>query len=83
MHHFEMCVSLSGSPSFVQNGSTFVKQLSLGSVQMCGVGKFPALPPLSPKLNDVPYRLSDVTKQEEQCCVSMAAGQRQCCGLQH
>ncbi|XP_046879349.1 glycogen debranching enzyme-like isoform X1 [Hypomesus transpacificus] len=59
---------------FVQNGSTFVKQLSLGSVQMCGVGKFPALPPLSPKLNDVPYRLSDVTKQEEQCCVSMAAG---------
>ncbi|KAG9351106.1 hypothetical protein JZ751_024996 [Albula glossodonta] len=32
--------------SFVQSGSTFVKLLSLGSVQMCGVGRFPALPPV-------------------------------------
>lgn len=60
--------------SFVQNGSTFVKHLSLGSVQMCGVGKFPCLPRLSPALPDVPYRLNEVTREQEQCCVSLAAG---------
>uniref|UniRef100_A0A671PH13 Glycogen debranching enzyme n=1 Tax=Sinocyclocheilus anshuiensis TaxID=1608454 RepID=A0A671PH13_9TELE len=60
--------------SFVQNGSTLVKQLALGSVQMCGVGRVPTLPPLSPELEDVPVRLNSVTKQEEQCCVSLAAG---------
>ncbi|XP_051552871.1 glycogen debranching enzyme-like isoform X1 [Myxocyprinus asiaticus] len=60
--------------SFVQNGSSFVKLLALGSVQMCGVGRLPALPPLSPTLPDVPYRINEITKQKEQCCVSMAAG---------
>ncbi|XP_027724061.1 glycogen debranching enzyme isoform X1 [Vombatus ursinus] len=60
--------------SFVQNGSTFVKHLSLGSVQLCGVGKFPCLPLLSPSLPDVPYRLNEVTREKEQCCVSLAAG---------
>ncbi|XP_052470780.1 glycogen debranching enzyme isoform X1 [Carassius gibelio] len=60
--------------SFVQNGSTFVKLLALGSVQMCAVGRFPALPPLSPALSDVPYRVSEITMQKEQCCVSLAAG---------
>ncbi|XP_030607338.1 glycogen debranching enzyme isoform X2 [Archocentrus centrarchus] len=60
--------------SFVQNGSTFVHHLALGSVQMCGVGRFPALPPLSANLDDVPYRISPITSQKEQCCVSLAAG---------
>nr|XP_060477312.1 glycogen debranching enzyme [Panthera onca] len=60
--------------SFVQNGSTFVKHLSLGSVQMCGVGKCPSLPRLSPSLMDVPYRLNEITKEKEQYCVSLAAG---------
>uniref|UniRef100_A0A673IJQ7 Glycogen debranching enzyme n=2 Tax=Sinocyclocheilus rhinocerous TaxID=307959 RepID=A0A673IJQ7_9TELE len=60
--------------SFVQNGSSFVKLLALGSVQMCAVGRFPALPPLSPALSDVPYRVSEITKQKEECCVSLAAG---------
>uniref|UniRef100_A0A8D2KBD5 Glycogen debranching enzyme n=1 Tax=Urocitellus parryii TaxID=9999 RepID=A0A8D2KBD5_UROPR len=60
--------------SFVQNGSTFVKHLSLGSVQMCGVGKFPSLPLLSPSLLDVPYRLNEITKEKQQCCASLAAG---------
>uniref|UniRef100_A0A4W6G6Q2 Glycogen debranching enzyme n=1 Tax=Lates calcarifer TaxID=8187 RepID=A0A4W6G6Q2_LATCA len=60
--------------SFVQNGSSFVRHLALGSVQMCGVGRFPALPPLSMKLEDVPYRISPITGQKEQCCVSLAAG---------
>ncbi|XP_021468712.2 glycogen debranching enzyme isoform X2 [Oncorhynchus mykiss] len=59
---------------FVQNGSTFVKLLALGSVQMCGVGSFPALPPLSLALPDVPYRLDKDTGKKEQCCVSLAAG---------
>ncbi|XP_039208206.1 glycogen debranching enzyme isoform X2 [Crotalus tigris] len=60
--------------SFVQNGSTFVKHLSLGSVQMCGIGKYPSLPPLSPALKDVPYRLNEIMGEKEQCCVSLAAG---------
>ncbi|XP_042353402.1 LOW QUALITY PROTEIN: glycogen debranching enzyme-like [Plectropomus leopardus] len=60
--------------SFVQNGSSFVRYLALGSVQMCGVGRFPALPPLSSKIEDVPYRISPITGQKEQCCVSLAAG---------
>ncbi|KAM5256193.1 glycogen debranching enzyme isoform 5-T5 [Ctenodactylus gundi] len=60
--------------SFVQNGSTFVKHLSLGSVQMCGVGKFPCLPLLSPSLLDVPCRLNEITREKEQCCASLAAG---------
>uniref|UniRef100_A0A3B3CD67 Glycogen debranching enzyme n=1 Tax=Oryzias melastigma TaxID=30732 RepID=A0A3B3CD67_ORYME len=59
---------------FVQNGSTFVRHLALGSVQMCGVGRFPALPPISEKLSDVPFRISAITGKKEQCCVSMAAG---------
>lgn len=41
---------------------------------MCGVGRAPALPPLSPALPDVPRHTSEITKQEEQYCVSMAAG---------
>ncbi|XP_066539576.1 glycogen debranching enzyme-like [Hoplias malabaricus] len=60
--------------SFVQSGSTLVKQLALGSVQMCGVGRVPALPPLSPALEDVPYHLNPTTSLEEQCCMSLAAG---------
>lgn len=59
---------------FVQSGSSFVRQLALGSVQMCGVGRFPALPPLSAKLEDVPYRVNPITGHKEQCCVSLAAG---------
>ncbi|XP_052492995.1 glycogen debranching enzyme isoform X2 [Budorcas taxicolor] len=60
--------------SFVQNGSTFVKHLSLGSIQMCGVGRFSSLPLLSPSLTDVPCRLNEITREKEQCCVSLAAG---------
>ncbi|MCJ8740307.1 hypothetical protein PDJAM_G00057350 [Pangasius djambal] len=59
---------------FVQDGSSFVRLLALGSLQMCGVGRVPALAPLSPALHDVPRRINEITKQEEQYCVSMAAG---------
>ncbi|XP_032420985.1 glycogen debranching enzyme isoform X2 [Xiphophorus hellerii] len=60
--------------SFIERGSTFVRHLALGSVQMCGVGRFPALPPISTKVQDVPCRISPITGEKEQCCVSLAAG---------
>ncbi|XP_067892976.1 glycogen debranching enzyme isoform X1 [Heterodontus francisci] len=69
-----MDVTWSQMSSFVQNGSTFVKQLALSSLQMCGVGKFPALPQMSACIVGVPYRLNYITGEKEQCCVSLAAG---------
>ncbi|KAM9844696.1 glycogen debranching enzyme isoform 1-T1 [Aulostomus maculatus] len=60
--------------SFIQNGSSFVRHLALGSVQMCGVGNLPVLPPISAGIDNVPYRISPITGQKEQCCVSLAAG---------
>lgn len=69
-----MCVFAHVYVSFVQDGSSFVRLLALGSLQMCGAGRVPALPPLSPALHDVPRRTNEITKQEEQYCVSMAAG---------
>ncbi|XP_076018251.1 glycogen debranching enzyme [Genypterus blacodes] len=60
--------------SFIQNGSTFVRHLALGSVQMCGIGRLPALPPISTQIEDVPYCLNAVTGLKEQRCVSLAAG---------
>ncbi|KAK1884943.1 Glycogen debranching enzyme, partial [Dissostichus eleginoides] len=59
--------------SFVQNGSSLVKQLALGSVQMCGVDHSWAMPTISPHLKDVQSSFNEVTK-EEQCFVSLAAG---------
>uniref|UniRef100_A0A665URJ1 Glycogen debranching enzyme n=1 Tax=Echeneis naucrates TaxID=173247 RepID=A0A665URJ1_ECHNA len=59
--------------SFVQNGSSLVKQLALGSVQMCGVYQSWALPALSPHLRDFKCCL-EATDQEELGCVSLAAG---------
>ncbi|XP_072366697.1 LOW QUALITY PROTEIN: glycogen debranching enzyme-like [Scyliorhinus torazame] len=60
--------------SFVQNGSIFVKQLALSSLQMCGVGRFPSLPKLAGCIDGVPTRLNYITGEKEQCCVSLAAG---------
>ncbi|XP_037131537.1 glycogen debranching enzyme isoform X2 [Syngnathus acus] len=60
--------------SFIQSGSSFVRHLALGSLQMCGVGRVPALPPLSMKIDDIPYCISPITGQKEQCCVTVAAG---------
>ncbi|XP_032801915.2 glycogen debranching enzyme [Petromyzon marinus] len=59
---------------FVKQGSSFVRELALGSVQLCGVGHVPALPPLSPLLGDVPTRTQADTGRREQCCISIAAG---------
>lgn len=41
---------------------------------MCGVGRFPALPALSKKIDNVSYCISPITGQKEQCCVTVAAG---------
>ncbi|XP_037537913.1 glycogen debranching enzyme [Nematolebias whitei] len=60
--------------SFIQNGSSFVQHLALGSVQMCAIGRLPVLPSISASIKDVPYRISPVTGQKEQYCVSLAAG---------
>ncbi|XP_034028557.1 glycogen debranching enzyme-like [Thalassophryne amazonica] len=60
--------------SFVQNGSSLVKQLALGSVQMCGVSHCCPLPPLSPRLKDAPHCVSEFAYQDKQHCVSLAAG---------
>ncbi|XP_061661978.1 glycogen debranching enzyme-like [Syngnathoides biaculeatus] len=60
--------------SFIQSGSSFVRHLALGSLQMCGVGRYPGLPSLSVKIANVPYCVSSITGQKEQCCVTVAAG---------
>ncbi|XP_043554828.1 glycogen debranching enzyme-like isoform X1 [Chiloscyllium plagiosum] len=67
-------ITLNQMSSFVQNGSSFVKQLALSSLQMCGVGRFPALPKLSECIEGVPTRHNYITGEIEQCCVSLAAG---------
>lgn len=51
-----------------------MRHLALGSLQMSGVGRHPVLPPISAKLDGVPYRISPTTGEKEQCCVSLAAG---------
>ncbi|XP_028289153.1 glycogen debranching enzyme-like [Parambassis ranga] len=64
--------------SFVQNGSSFVKQLALGSVQMCASDQTLAQLTLSPELRD------EAMNQEELCCLSMAAGLPYlCAGMFH
>ncbi|KAM9839423.1 glycogen debranching enzyme-like [Aulostomus maculatus] len=57
--------------SFIQDGSSLVKQLALGSVQFFGGAGGSALPALSPHLED---HLSDITNQEETRSLSLAAG---------
>ncbi|XP_076027570.1 glycogen debranching enzyme-like [Genypterus blacodes] len=52
--------------SFVQHGSSLVKQLALGSVQMFGEAQCLTLPLLSPQLRDA--------EQQEQSSMTLAAG---------
>ncbi|KAK4875160.1 hypothetical protein RN001_011582 [Aquatica leii] len=56
--------------NFVKNGSTFVKGLSLGTVQLAAVIKSANLPRLSPKLAEP----TPVTKEGKQSCVTLSAG---------
>uniref|UniRef100_A0A8C4WV81 Glycogen debranching enzyme n=1 Tax=Eptatretus burgeri TaxID=7764 RepID=A0A8C4WV81_EPTBU len=59
---------------FVKTGMTFIRELALGSLQMCGVGRYQTLPPLSTRLAHLPTRQNTLTGRTEQCCVSLAAG---------
>lgn len=79
----ERCWSLMSE--FVREGSTFVRGLSLGSVQCCGLVTSAPLPLLSPRISlpHPPMRLVKVpgtgeeTKEEiklQQACVTLSAG---------
>ncbi|XP_049823584.1 glycogen debranching enzyme isoform X4 [Aethina tumida] len=60
---------------FVENGSSFVKALALGSVQLTGFVKSAKLPNLSPKLKPPkpPTRTND-RGEDEESCVTLSAG---------
>ncbi|XP_014469825.1 PREDICTED: glycogen debranching enzyme isoform X4 [Dinoponera quadriceps] len=60
--------------SFVKNGTTFVKLLSLISVQMCGIVKSSLLPDLSPSLTPPTPKMENYDGQNKQICLTMSAG---------
>ena len=60
----------------MQDGSTFVQALALGSTQFCGFVRSARLPPLSPNLKDPKPRVEVNlrTNQVEEAPISLAAG---------
>ena len=61
---------------FVRNGSTFVRMLAAGSIQMCSYVVSSELPPLSAKLAPpLPPSFINAAGKKEYACVSMAAGE--------
>jgi len=61
---------------FVRNGSTFVRMLAAGSIQMCSYVVSSELPPLSAKLGPpLPPKIVNAAGKTEYACVSMAAGE--------
>lgn len=61
--------------SFVKHGSTFVRALSLGSVQMAGYIKSADLPVLSPNLiPPKPNTRKNDKGESVQACVTLSAG---------
>ncbi|XP_041474859.1 glycogen debranching enzyme-like [Lytechinus variegatus] len=60
--------------SFVLDGSSFVRSLALGSVQMCGIVKTSPLPVMSPSLEGVPTGLDEETGKYVQRASTMSAG---------
>ncbi|KAK0167033.1 hypothetical protein PV327_004482 [Microctonus hyperodae] len=60
--------------NFVKEGSTFVKLLSLVSVQVGGVVKSAQLPELSPSLTTPKPKILDKNEIKEQMCTTISAG---------
>lgn len=60
--------------SFVKNGSTFTKLMSVISVQMGGVIKSAQLPDLSPDLALPKPKVKTIDNSKVQLCVTLAAG---------
>ena len=60
----------------MRNGSTFVRMLAAGSVQMCSYVTSSELPPLSAKLGPpLPPTIVNSAGKQEYACISMAAGE--------
>ncbi|XP_047352700.1 glycogen debranching enzyme [Vespa velutina] len=68
----EQCYALMSS--FVKNGSTFIKILSLVSVQMGGIVKSAQLPDLSPNLDPPKPKVIQYNGETEQLCLTLSAG---------
>ncbi|XP_068991673.1 glycogen debranching enzyme isoform X1 [Neodiprion pinetum] len=68
----DQCYALMSS--FVQNGSSFTKLMSLISVQMGGVIKSAQLPDLSPNLAAPKPKVKEVDNSKMQLCLTLAAG---------
>lgn len=65
--------------SFIKNGSTFVRDLALGSVQMAAYIKTADLPILSPNLTPPkPPTKKNENGEEVQACVTLSAGNFYC-----
>ncbi|XP_020285124.1 glycogen debranching enzyme isoform X1 [Pseudomyrmex gracilis] len=72
MHLMEHCYNLMSD--FVKNGTTFVKLLSLVSVQMSGVVRSSQLPDLSPNLNPPKPKTKVYDGESKQTCSTLSAG---------
>lgn len=58
----------------MKNGSTFIKILSLVSVQMGGIVKSAQLPDLSPNLDPPKPKVIQYNGETEQICLTLSAG---------
>ena len=61
---------------FVRNGSTFVRMLAAGSIQMCSYVASSELPPLSAKLGPpLPPTIVNSAGKQDYASISLAAGE--------
>ncbi|XP_051162472.1 glycogen debranching enzyme [Leptopilina boulardi] len=60
--------------SFVKDGSTFIKLLSLVSVQVGGTVKSAQLPELSPNLEPPKPMIKEINDEKQQICLTLSAG---------
>ncbi|RLU17593.1 hypothetical protein DMN91_009829 [Ooceraea biroi] len=72
LHLLSRCYTLMSN--FVKYGNTFVKMLSLVSVQVGGVIKSSQLPDLSPDLDPPKPKIKDENGEKKQVCLTLSAG---------